>query len=121
MSETENKRPVGTGSSDSDSVKLVYLLNFASFVVGITALIGVVIAYLKRGDADPIAASHFTFQIRTFWISILAFIVGALLMMVMIGFLVWLAWLVWAIIRNVKGFMAISEGKPIAEPETWLW
>ena len=44
-----------------------------------------------------------------------------LLMMVAIGFILMLGWLIWAIVRNVKGFMLIAEGKPIPEPETWLW
>ncbi len=117
MSETQSS----TSSSSSDSVKLVYLLNFAGFVVGITTLIAVVIAYLKRGEADSVAATHFTYQIRTFWISILYIVVCMLLMMVAIGFILMLGWLIWAIVRNVKGFMLIAEGKPIPEPETWLW
>lgn len=109
------------GPAATDTVKLVYLLNFAGFVVGITTLIGVVIAYLKRGEADEISATHFTYQIRTFWISFLFVFVSMILTVVVIGFFMLLAWVVWAIIRNVKGFMAISEGKPIPEPETWLW
>jgi uncharacterized membrane protein len=117
MSETRSS----TSANDSDAVKLVYLLYFAGFVVGITTLIGVVIAYLKRGEADDVAASHFTYQIRTFWMSILFVAISMVLMMVAVGFILMLGWLVWAIVRNVKGFMAIAEGKPIPEPETWLW
>ncbi|PCJ71180.1 MAG: hypothetical protein COA62_00720 [Rhodobiaceae bacterium] len=117
MSETQGS----TSASQSDTVKLVYLLNFAGFVVGITTLIAVVIAYLKRDEADSVAASHFTYQIRTFWISILFVVVSMFLMMIAIGFILMLGWLIWAIVRNVKGFMLISEGKPIPEPETWLW
>jgi len=117
MSETQGS----TSSSQSDTVKLVYLLNFAGFVVGITTIIAVVIAYLKRDEADSVAASHFTYQIRTFWISILFVVVSMFLMMIAIGFILMLGWLIWAIVRNVKGFMLISEGKPIPEPETWLW
>lgn len=121
MSDAEIKSPVAAGNKDSDSIKLVYLLNLASLIVGITALIAVIIAYLKRGEADAVAASHYTYQIRTFWISILAVVVGSLLFVFIVGGLVLLAWVVWAIIRNVKGFMAIGEGKPITDPETWLW
>lgn len=108
-------------SGAADTVKLVYLLYFAGFIVGLTTLIGVVVAYLKRSEADDISATHFTFQIRTFWLSFLFVIVSTLLTVVVIGFFMLLGWVVWAIIRNVKGFMLISEGKPIPEPETWLW
>lgn len=121
MSQTIDPNPNSNSSSTTDTVKLVYLLYFAGFIVGITSLIGVVVAYLKRGDADSVAASHFTYQIRTFWIGFLFIILSTLLMVVAIGFFTMLAWVLWAIIRSVKGFMLISEGKPIPEPETWLW
>tara|TARA_R100000656_G_scaffold25842_1_gene22823 strand:- start:441 stop:827 length:387 start_codon:yes stop_codon:yes gene_type:complete len=119
MSDIENRRP--GASAQSDTVKLVYLLNFASFIVGITALIGVVIAYLKRGDADALAASHYTFQIRTFWMSVLYVAIGTITSFLLIGFLILFAWLIWAIIRNVKGFIAIGEGRAMDDVNTWLW
>jgi uncharacterized membrane protein len=116
----ESYRNAGTPDA-SDTVKLVYLLNFAGFIVGLTTIVAVVIAYLKRGEADEVSVSHFTFQIRTFWISLLFVTVSLILTVLLIGFFMLLAWVVWAIIRNVKGFMLINEGKPIPEPETWLW
>jgi len=42
-------------------------------------------------------------------------------MFVLIGFVTIFAWLVWAIARNVKGFLLMNDGKPIPDPETWLW
>lgn len=121
MSDPSESHSNPTASDASDTVKLVYLLNFAGFIVGITTLIAVVIAYLKRGEADEVSSSHFTYQIRTFWISILFVFISMLLMMVMIGFLTMFAWVIWAIVRNVKGFMLINDGKPVPDPETWLW
>ena len=46
------------------------------------------LAYLARDDAPNWLASHFRFQIRTFWLLVLFSIIGALLTMVLIGFLV---------------------------------
>jgi len=38
-----------------------------------------------------------------------------------IGFLLALATIVWFLIRTIKGFMMAMDGKPVPDPETWLW
>ncbi len=102
------------------NVKLVYGLYIASFLVGITAIVGVVFAYLNRGRAEPWLQSHYTYQIRTFWIGLLYGLVSALLVLVGIGILLFFALMVWAIARSIKGLQAASRNEPIARPETWL-
>jgi uncharacterized membrane protein len=47
-----------TAASLTSGPGLVDLLYLASMVVGITALIGVILAYLNRGTAPAWAASH---------------------------------------------------------------
>lgn len=59
MSETQPP-VIQPGSADLDGPKLVYILYFLSMVIGITAIAGVIVAYLKRGKASAAAASHFT-------------------------------------------------------------
>ena len=50
---------------------IVYILYFAAYVtVGITSVIGVIIAHVQVGTAEPMLASHYRFQIRTFWIGL---------------------------------------------------
>ena len=110
-----------TTAAKFDSVKLVYILYFIGFLVGITTLAGVIIAYLKRGEAAPDAATHFTWQIRTFWIGLLLWVIGAITSIILIGWLVILATIVWMLIRLIKGFMLAGEGKPIPNPSTWMW
>jgi uncharacterized membrane protein len=106
---------------DADGVKLVYILYFLAFVIGISAIAGVIVAYLKRGEASAVSSTHYTFQIRTFWIGLLFSVVGVLTSVILVGWLVLLFLVVWLLVRNIKGFMAISDNRPIAEPETWLW
>lgn len=120
---TDTQPPmVQPASGEFDGVKLVYILYFIGPVIGgITALAGVIVAYLKRGDATGATAAHYTFQIRTFWIGLLFTVVSAILTVVGIGILLALATLVWYLIRSIKGFMLALEGKSIADPETWLW
>ncbi|MAB15227.1 hypothetical protein [Parvibaculum sp.] len=111
-----------TSTGDNmDGPKLVYILYFIGFVVGITALAGLIVAYLKRGEAGPNATTHFTFQIRTFWIGLLFSFIGAITSMIVIGVIILFATVVWALIRLIKGFMLASDDKPIPDPETWLW
>ncbi len=64
-------------------IGLVYVLIFASpFFAGFTALIGVVLAYVRIARADPLARSHYAFQIRIFWTGVallVPIILGAVL------------------------------------------
>ena len=51
---------------------LVYALQAASFLIGITFLVAVIINYVKQPDVrGTLYESHFRWQIRTFWFSIL--------------------------------------------------
>jgi uncharacterized membrane protein len=104
-----------------DNVKLVYVLYLASVVVGLTVLIGLVMAYLNRGQAGAAwVDSHYTYQIRTFWIGALYAFVSAVLMVVGIGFLLFFAVAIWAIVRCVRGLQLAAAARPVPDPETWL-
>jgi uncharacterized membrane protein len=107
---------------ETGTVKLVYVLYLVGLVTGsLTTLIGLVIAYINRGEAPQWLADHFTFQIRTFWIGLLYGVVSALLMAVGIGFLLLFAVVVWLIVRCVKGFQWAQRNQPPTDVETWLF
>jgi len=94
--------------------QVVYALQALSFAFGVTALVGLIINYIKRDDvAGTIYQSHFDWQIRTFWWGLLWAVIGMILAIVMVGFAVlFVAW-VWAIYRVVKGWLKLTEGKPV--------
>ena len=95
---------------------VIYGLYAASFLLGITSIVAIILNYVKRGDvAGTYLESHFTWQIRTFWIGVIVALVGALLMLVLVGWLVWLADMVWVIYRLVVGGLKLSESQPIVE------
>ena len=98
---------------------VIYILYLVGFVIGITAIVGIVMAYLNRNKAGGFVESHYTWQIRTFWIALLASLVSALLFIVGIGFILMFAVAVWVIIRVVKGLMALNKNEPIADPQSW--
>lgn len=91
---------------------LVYALQALSFLVGITYIVAVVVNYVKVEDVrGTLAESHFRWQIRTFWFSLLWAVVGAILSLVVIGFFILGATCIWVIYRIVKGWLRLSEGK----------
>lgn len=100
---------------------IVWGLYILGAVTGFLALVGVILAYVKRADlrGTPFE-SHMTSAIRTFWIALIGGIVGVVLMVVAIGFLVLLAVAVWVLFRAIRGFVYAMDGKPIANPAGWL-
>ena len=95
--------------------QVVYAMQALSFAFGLTALIGLVINYVKREDvAGTLYQSHFDWQIRTFWWGLLWSVIGFVLMFAFgLGLVVlFVAW-VWAIYRVVKGWLKLTEGKPV--------
>jgi uncharacterized membrane protein len=93
---------------------VVYGLQALSFLWGITAIVGLVINYVKREDArGTLYESHFDWQIRTFWWGLLWSVIGVVLAIVAVGFLILFIVWIWAIYRVVKGWLELSEGKPV--------
>jgi uncharacterized membrane protein len=116
----ENQRPI---VSDNMVAVGVYLLYFTGYFTVITAIMGVIIAYVKvdDDDTDPVLRSHYRFQIRTFWIGLLYNAIGIPLCLVLIGFPILAWWLIWSLVRIVKGMLLATEHKPIANPTSWLF
>jgi uncharacterized membrane protein len=93
---------------------VIYALYAASFMVGISALVAVVMNYVKRDDVrGTFLESHFRWQIRTFWYGLLWGVLGGILMLVLVGWAVLLADAVWIIYRIVKGWLDLKDGKPM--------
>jgi len=101
---------------------VVWALFIASyFTLAITAIVAVIIAYVKRGDvAGTPFESHMTSAIRTFWISLIVGIVGVVLCFILIGFLVLGLLAVWNLFRVIRGLIYALDGKPIVDPAGWL-
>lgn len=118
--DTRAEAPEAGGGNPRQMPMVVYILYLVSFVTAITALVGVVLAYVNRNDAPAWVQSHYAFQIRTFWWSLLAVVVGSLLSVFGIGLLILFAWMVWMIVRCAVGLSRLNENRPIDHPES-LW
>ena len=64
----------------STNALVIYILYLAGLVIGVTGLVGIVLAYINRGKAGGFVESHYTFLIRTFWIGLLYALISVVLM-----------------------------------------
>ena len=108
----------GTSGSDLQQAKkitmVVYALQAGSFIFGITLIAAVIINYIKKEDVHGSwLASHFRWQIRTFWFGLLWGFIGALTVVAGIGGLILAADLIWVIYRIVKGWLNLYDGRPM--------
>jgi uncharacterized membrane protein len=94
---------------------VVYGLMVLSFVTVVSAIVGVIINYVKLDEVRGTwLESHFRWQIRTFWFALLWTIAGwILLLTVVLPWIIWGATAVWVIYRIAKGWLALSERKPL--------
>ncbi|TAM09774.1 MAG: hypothetical protein EPN72_02525 [Nevskiaceae bacterium] len=100
---------------------LVYGLYAAGlFTGGLITLAGLIVAYIKRPDVAGMPfAAHLTWLIRTFWLSLLGYVVGGLLAWAGIGYVILAAVSVWYLYRLIKGFIYLNDGKPL-DAQAWF-
>lgn len=100
---------------------IVSLLYLGSFITGITAIIGVVLAYVWKGEPhQPWEETHYIYLIRTFWIGVVGSVLGVLTLLIGIGFLILLGIGVWAIVRTALSLVSAQKREPMKDPETFL-
>ncbi len=89
-----------------------------AFVFGVPSIVAVILNYVKRSEArGTLLESHFRWQIRTFWFTLLWCIVGGLMIATFIGAIVGVPLLVvvgfWVAYRVIRGWLALKDGKEI--------
>ena len=77
---------------------VIYALYALSLFFGVTAIVAIVLNYIKREDAQGTwLESHFSWQIRTFWWGLLWLVVGAITWIILIGWGGWGVGCIWVI------------------------
>lgn len=95
---------------------IVYILYIASIVVGLTSIVAIIMNYIKRDEVNGTwLESHFSWQIKTFWYTLVVGLIGSLLTVVLIGFPILLVVGVWYIYRVVKGLIVFLDNKAIGD------
>jgi uncharacterized membrane protein len=93
---------------------VVYGLQIAAFLVGITFIAAIIINTLKRKEVEGTwLESHFRWQIRTFWYGLLWSVIGFVLVFIIIGFFVLMAAAAWVLYRAIRGWIQLEDGKPM--------
>ncbi|MBI1887640.1 MAG: hypothetical protein HYS19_04615 [Nitrosomonadales bacterium] len=91
----------------------ILLYAFSCFA-GVTAIIGIIVNYLKKGKvACTWLECHFRWQTRTFWFGLLWAVIGASTIFISIGMTILFANFCWIIYRIVKGWLNLNDNKPM--------
>ena len=110
-----------SSSFDFNHPTIISALYLSSFVLGVTVIIGVVLAYVWKGEAHADwETSHYEYLIRTFWIGLIGSVISFILMIVLIGFLLWIAVAILVVVRSVLSLINAQKQMPMPNPETWL-
>jgi uncharacterized membrane protein len=134
FSDTAAHRPDADMMADirnGNAAVVCYALMLATlFTAFATGLVALIIAYVAREDDGHWSNSHYTFVIRTFWISILYAVITGLFTL-LIGWIPLFGWAVvglmglytsvWFIGRNIIGLLRALSGRPMDNPQSWLF
>lgn len=115
---------------------LLYVLSY--FTAGLLWVVPIVMNYGKRQEAEGTwLATHFDWQIKTFWYSIVWFVIGALLILFALGGLgismvaesdniaigailvtglglfIMVVTFIWHLYRIVRGWVALADKRPV--------
>ena len=125
-----NSADNNTPQSLYDWTQIIYVLHAVSLVTGILgaatvigafligwpSIIAVILNYVKRSEVRGTwLASHFRWQIRTFWYGLLWVSLCGLFVVVTFGIGLIIAWLplvivgIWFVYRVVRGWMALVD------------
>ena len=93
-------------------------LIITTFLTGWPSIIAVIINYVKRRDVrGTYLDSHFSWQIRTFWYTLLWLVIAAMLFATVIGivfaYVVVVGAGIWVAYRIIRGWMALNDGRPM--------
>ena len=93
-------------------------LIITTFLTGWPSIIAVIINYVKRNDVrGTYLDSHFGWQIRTFWYTLLWLVIASILFITVIGII--LAYIlavgagIWVFYRIIRGWIALNDGRSV--------
>lgn len=91
----------------------VYALYALSLFTALPALVGVILAHAKRGDAmGTYAVSHLDWQVRSFWWWLFWAAIGLILTTILIGWLILAAAWIWFAYRVLRGWLRLVDAMP---------
>jgi uncharacterized membrane protein len=99
---------------------VMYALHTASwFSGGIFSVIAMIINYVKRPDLpDEFFRSHFRWQARSFWFTLLWLLLTSPLFLLLVfpGVVAWTLVGLWYLYRFIRGWWSFAENRPMPVP-----
>ncbi|MBY0267671.1 MAG: hypothetical protein K2W84_14750 [Burkholderiales bacterium] len=93
-----------------------------AFLTGWPSIIAVIINYVKRDSVrGTFLDSHFSWQVRTFWWSLLWVVIAGALILIVIGFII--GWVMlgitglWVLYRIIRGWLNLAGRKAMPMPD----
>jgi len=126
--EIHDKNTLGRGY-----VVVIYGLYIGSIMAVVTAPLGALIAFLRLGKGAAWLDTHLRFQIRTFWLGLLAAAVALLLWQFVgkaglapiyawaFGYLFFTAGMAWMMARCAVGLHRLTSNRAVDAPKSWLF
>ncbi len=103
-------------TSTKSWLQIIYGLYALSWLFGITAIVAIILDYVKKDDDDvagTIHESHFRWQIRTFWFGLLYGVIGGVTATFLIGIPILIGAGIWMLYRIIKGWIYLYDDKPM--------
>ena len=136
MTDLSGAMPPTAGAAHEDRTipAVVYVLYFLGLAYGVTALIGLIVAYANLNSAGPKMRTHYQFQIRTVWMGLAIALLGGVLIViglplsfiiigipiVQLGFAIVSLVCVWVLARCIAGGIYLSQDQAYPRPLSWL-
>lgn len=104
-------------TADTSSSRVLAIVSYVLFLAGwptlhLATIAGVILAYVQRDEArGTVWQSHFEAIISTFWISLAAGIVAAILVIVGIGLILLPIVVIWFLYRTIRGLVHAIDSK----------
>ena len=103
------------------NVKLIYAGYLMSLAVPFLALIAAFFAYQNsKADRPAWLGTHYTYQLRTFWMGLIANIIAYALSFIGVGLLLFPLIAVWVVARAVKGLIRVARQHEIEDPNSYF-
>lgn len=121
MTETTHLAP-----QTDDGDRILAIVNYVLFLIGpangLTMLVAVILAYVRKDQSSGWLKSHFIFQVRTFWWGFAFFLAGVATIWIFgLGAIFWLLGTVQVIIRSVVGLVRLADSRPHPDPRAFLY
>ena len=121
-----------TTLTSNDSGRLTAIIAYALYLLsipsaGVFALFGVIVAYVGRDGAGPLARAHLENAIKTWWVAFwwglgcgIIALIGLVLSPILIGFpIMWIAAVaafivaVWFTVKSLLGLLALLDNRAV--------